>query len=106
MELNTSICSKPVLSAGRFVENAGGKCGTGYLRGLTKSVGTSHEVKLILLWNQKVKTDRTNPNNKPAIIVPDNEKGTCLQIDTTFSGYRNMIKKEAEKVLKYEDLTV
>jgi len=31
MKLNTPICSKPVLSAGMVVENAGGKCGTGYL---------------------------------------------------------------------------
>ena len=46
--------------------------------------------------------------NKPDLIIPDNEKETCLQIDTAFSGYtsRNMVKKEAEKILKYEDLTV
>ena len=55
-----------------------------------------------------MQTDRTTPNNKPEIIIPDNEKETCLQIDTASSGYtsRNMIKKEAEKILKYEDLTV
>ena len=53
-----------------------------------------------------MKTDRTAPNNKPDIIIPDNEKGTCLQIDTAFSGYGNMIKKEVEKILKYEDLAV
>jgi hypothetical protein len=60
----------------------------------------------MLLWNQQVKTDRTTLINKPDIIIPDNEKGTCLQIDTAFSGYGNMIKKEAEKILKYEDLPV
>jgi hypothetical protein len=53
-----------------------------------------------------VQTDRTTLNNKPDIIIPVNEKGTCLQIDTEFSGYGNKIKKEAEKILKYEDLTV
>jgi hypothetical protein len=53
-----------------------------------------------------VQTVRTTPNKIPDIIIPDNEKGTCLQIDTAFSGYRNMIKKEAEKILKHEDLTV
>jgi len=78
------------------------------VRGLIKSVDTSHEVRLILLWHQQMQTDRTTPNNKPEIIIPDNEKETCLQIDTASSGYtsRNMIKKEAEKILKYEDLTV
>ena len=78
------------------------------VRGLTKSVDTRHEFRLILLWHQQVRTDRTTPKNKLYIIIPDNEKETCLLIDTAFSGYtsRNMIKKEAEKILKYEDFTV
>ena len=57
------------------------------------------------MWNQQVQTDRTIPNNKPDIIR-DNEKGTCMLIDVAISGDRNMIKKEAEKVLKYKDLTI
>ena len=47
----------------------------------------------------------TIPNNKPDIIIRDNEKGTCMLIDVAISGDRNVIKKEAEKILKYEDLT-
>jgi hypothetical protein len=35
----------------------------------------------------------------------DNEKGTCMLIDVAISGDRNVIKKEAEKILKYKDLT-
>jgi hypothetical protein len=53
-----------------------------------------------------VQTDRTIPNNKPDIIIRDNEKGTCMLIDVAISGDRNVIKKEAEKILKYKDLTV
>jgi hypothetical protein len=53
-----------------------------------------------------VQTDRTIPNNKPDIIVRDNEKRTCLLIDAVISGDRNVIKKEAEKFLKYKDLTI
>jgi hypothetical protein len=34
------------------------------------------------------------------------EKGTCMLIDVAISGDRNVIKKEAEKILKYEDLTI
>jgi len=56
--------------------------------------------------NQQVQTDRTIPNNKPDIIIRDNEKGTCLLIDVAISGDRNVIKKEAEKILKYKDLTL
>jgi len=40
------------------------------------------------------------------IIIRDNEKGTCMLIDVAISRNRNVIKKEAEKVLKYKDLTI
>jgi hypothetical protein len=53
-----------------------------------------------------VQTDRTIHNNKPDIIIRDNEKGTCMLIDAAISGDRNVIKKEAEKILKYKDLTI
>jgi len=56
------------------------------------------------LWNQQAQTDRTVPNNKPDIIIRDNEKGTCVLIYVVISGDRNVIKKEAEKILKYKDL--
>ena len=41
--------------------------------------------------------DRTNPSNKPDIIIRDNEKRTCMLIDVAISGDRNVIKKETEK---------
>ena len=50
--------------------------------------------------------NRTIPNNKPDIIIRDNEKGTCMLIDVAISGDRNVSKKEAEKILKYKDLTI
>jgi hypothetical protein len=53
-----------------------------------------------------VQTDRTIPNNKPDIIIRDNEKGKCMLIDVAISGDRNVIKKEAEKILKYKDLKI
>jgi len=56
-------------------------------------------------WNQQVQTDRTIRNNKPDIIIRDNEKGTCTFIDVAISGDRNVIKKEAQKILKYKDIT-
>ena len=40
------------------------------------------------------------------IIIRDNEKGSCMLIDVAISGDRNLIKKEAEKILQYEDLTI
>jgi hypothetical protein len=53
-----------------------------------------------------VQADRTIRNNKPEIIIRDNEKGTCVLIDIAITGDRNVIKKEAEKILKYKDLTI
>jgi hypothetical protein len=53
-----------------------------------------------------VQTDRTVPNNKPDTTIRDNEKGTCMLIDVAIPGDRNVIKKEAEKILKYKDLTL
>ena len=53
-----------------------------------------------------MQTDRTIPNNKPYIIILGNEKSTCLIIYVAILGDRNVIKKEAEKILKYNDLTI
>jgi hypothetical protein len=53
-----------------------------------------------------VQTDRTTPNNKPDIIIRDNEKGTRMLLDVAIPGDRNVIKKEAEKILKYKDLMI
>jgi len=71
-----------------------------------KSVETSEGGKVTILWNQQVQTDRTIPNNIPDIIIRDNVKGTCMLIDVAISGVRNVIKKEADKILKRKDLTI
>ena len=69
-----------------------------------KSVETGQGGNVTILWNQQVQTDRTN--NKPDIIIRGNEKRTCMLIDVAISGDRIVIKKEAEKILKYKDLTI
>jgi hypothetical protein len=71
-----------------------------------KSVETSQVGKVTMLWNQKVQTDRTIHNNKPHIKIQDNEKGTCTLIDAAILADRNVIKKKAEKILKYKDLII
>jgi hypothetical protein len=58
------------------------------------------------IYNNKVQTDRTIPNNKSDIIIRDNGKGTCMLIDVAITGDRTVIKKETEKILKYKDLTI
>jgi hypothetical protein len=58
-----------------------------------ESVATILEGKVTILWIEQVQTNRTDPNNKPDIILRDNEEGTCMSVD------RNIIKREAEKIL-------
>jgi hypothetical protein len=76
-----------------------------WYKNVSKSVETRQVGKVTILWNQHVQTDRTVPNSKPGIIIRHNEKGTCMLIDVPIPGDRNVIKKEAEKILKYKDLT-
>jgi hypothetical protein len=71
-----------------------------------KLVETGQGGNVTILWNKQVQTDRTIPNNKPDIIIRDNGKRTCVLIDVAISGDRNVIKKEAEKILNYKDLTI
>jgi len=71
-----------------------------------KSVETIQGSKVTILWNQQVQTDRTIPNNKLNVIFRGNEKGTYMLIDVVISGDRNVIEKEADKILKYKDLTI
>ena len=54
-----------------------------------------------------MRTDRTAPNNKPDIVIRDNnKKGTCMLIDVAIPGDRNVIKKEIDKILQYKDLII
>jgi len=47
-----------------------------------------------------MQTDRTIPNKIPVTIIRDNNKGTRTLIDVASSGERNVIKEEAENILK------
>jgi len=71
-----------------------------------KSVETSPGGMVTILWYQKIQTNRTTPNNKPDIIIRDNEDGTCMLIDVAISEDRNVFKKETEKILKHKDFTI
>ena len=53
-----------------------------------------------------MRTDRTIPNNKKDNIIRDNEKGKYMLVDIAISGESIVIKKVAEKILKYEDLII
>ena len=64
---------------------------------MPKSVETIQGGKVTILWNQQVQTDKIIRNNKPDIIIRDNEMGTCMLIDVAISGDRNVIKKRSRE---------
>ena len=52
-----------------------------------------------------MQTDRTIPNIKTDNIIRDKKKkGICMVTNVAILGARNVITKEAEKILKYKDL--
>ena len=53
-----------------------------------------------------MQTDSAIPNNKSYIKIREHVKRTCLLKDVVISGNRNVLKKEAEKILKYADLII
>jgi len=73
---------------------------------LLKSVETNHEGNVAIVWNQHVRTERNFPNSKSDIIICDNKQGTCTLICIANPGDRNVIKKEAERILKYKVLII
>ena len=55
--------------------------------------------EICAIWKQKAA--QVIPIVIPDIIIRDTEKGTCMLIDVAISEDRNVIKKEAEKILKF-----
>ena len=55
-----------------------------------------------MLWNQAVHTDREVTANRPDIIIENIKEKTCTLIDVAIPADRNVVRKEAEKKLKYK----
>jgi hypothetical protein len=67
---------------------------------VSKSFAGSYE------GNKQVRTNRTIPNNKLDFIIHNNKRGKWMLIDVANRGDRNVINKEAKKILKYKDLKI
>lgn len=57
-----------------------------------------------LYWDRSIITDRTIQANKPDIVIIDREAKRATLVDIAVPHDGNLIKKEAEKMLKYLDL--
>jgi hypothetical protein len=55
---------------------------------------------------QGIQTDREVLANRPDIMVRNKKDKTCLLIDVAIPSDKNVIQKEAEKKLKYKNLSI
>jgi len=69
-----------------------------------KLVETSHGGKAAILRSQQGQIDSCTNNVKSDILIPDNEEETYMLTDVAISRDRNVIKKEAKKIIKYKTL--
>jgi hypothetical protein len=58
-----------------------------------------------VLWNQRVQTDSEVLENSPHIIITHKKDKICLLIDIAISSDKNVTQKEADKKLKYKNLS-
>jgi hypothetical protein len=65
---------------------------------------TEHE-DITVLWNQGIQTDKDVLANRPDIIIKNKKDKTCLVIDVAIPSDKNVIQKEADKKLKYKNLS-
>jgi len=58
-----------------------------------------------VFWNQAGHTDRELTANRPHTIMRNKKEKTCILIDVAIPTERNVVKKEAEKELKYKSFS-
>lgn len=68
------------------------------------TVSTNQDGSTTILWNQQITTDRKVAHNKPDIVV--RTPNMCLIIDVAVPSDSNIIRKEAEKIIKYRSLEI
>ena len=68
---------------------------------ILKSVKTSYEGKVTMLWNQQVRTNRSIPNNKLDIIIHDNKKRNT-HVNRRYNSWR----QKCDKKRSWEDFKI
>jgi hypothetical protein len=60
----------------------------------------------IIMWDVPIITDKKVNCNRPDITIHDTINRTCKFIDVSVPVCRNVVRKEAEKIVKYRDLEI
>ena len=61
---------------------------------------------MILYWDRSILTDETVDFSRPDTVFIDSENKTALVIDTAVPLTHSFLSNEAEKITKYENLTL
>ena len=59
-----------------------------------------------IMWDKAIPTDKKVKCNRPDITIHDRKKRECYLVDVTIPVCTNILKKEAEKIIKYRDLEI
>ena len=58
------------------------------------------------MWDIPIITDKNIKSNRPDITIHDRKNRKCLFIDVSVPACYNVVRKEAEKIVKYRDLEI
>ena len=61
---------------------------------------------MIIMWDVAIITDKKVNCNSTDITIHDTKNRTCMYIDVSVPVCRNVVRKEAEKIVKYRDLEI
>ena len=64
------------------------------------------EGDVTVLWNPAVHTDREVTANRPDIIIKNKKREYMQTVHVAIPADRNVVQKEAEKMLKYKSLCI
>jgi hypothetical protein len=69
-------------------------------------INNNNNNNITVLWNQGIQTDREVLTNRLDIIVKNKKDKMCLLIGVAIPSDKNVVQKDAEKKLKYKNLSM
>ena len=87
-----------------ILKEQGVKVNNSWLKHVPENVTTKNDVTV--MWDTPIITDKNVKSNRPDITIHDRKNRKCLFIDVSVPACYNVVRKEAEKIVKYRDLEI
>ena len=87
-----------------ILKDQGVKATKSWFKHVPENVTTKNDVTI--MWDTPIITDKNVQHNRPDITVHDRKNRKCIFIDISVPVCYNVVKKEAEKIVKYRDLEI